>query len=179
MRQRVMRTGLVMTSALAVVLAGAAVAARQGSAPAIPGKPGLAAGAVQAGATKITLAHAYASGPLGEDDPIYQIVLTDTPLPTNAIAKELERGGQSLLRSGKVSGVALLVDASGFVRSMAPFVGSDLRGSQMLASVGQLAAFAVKDGRVTGQGALTTGQTMSQGWSYAASWNATLRPPAK
>jgi hypothetical protein len=43
-----------------------------------------------------------------------------------------------LLRAGKVSGVALLVDASGFVRNLVPFIGSDLRGGRMLASVSTL-----------------------------------------
>ena len=148
------------------------------SAPAIPVKVGVASGTVQAGATKITLAHAYVAGPIGEDDPLYQVVLTDAALPEESVGKELSRGGQSLMRAGKVSGIAILVDATGFARNVVPFIG-ELRGNKMLASGGQLASFAAKEGRATGQGALTTAQTMNQGWSYAASWNAAVRPPAK
>ena len=149
------------------------------SAPPIPAKVGAAAGTVEAGGKKVILAHAYVAGPIGEDDPLFQVVLTDAALPEDAIGKELlHRGGQALLRAGKVNGIALTVDATGFIRNAVPFIG-ELRGSQMLASAGQLTAFAAKEGRSTGQGVLTSAQTTKQGWSYAASWNAAVRPPAK
>ena len=163
----------------AVTVFAVAFAAAAQSPPPVPAKVGAAAGIVEAGAKKITLAHAYVAGPIGDDDPLYQVVLTDAPIPEDAIEKELlHRGGQALLRAGKINGIALTVDGTGFIRNVRPFVG-ELRGNQMLASAGQLAAFAAKEGRSTGQGILTSAQTMKQGWSYAASWNAAVRPPAK
>ncbi len=158
------------------VLATMLMAVTQG-APPIPAQVGTAAGSVEVGTTKITLTHAYVSGPIGEDDPVFQIVLTDAPLPAEAVEKELlHRGGQALLRAGKANGIAILVDATGGVRNIRPFIG-ELRGTQMLASAGRLQAFTAKEGRATGQGTLTTGQTMNQGWSYTASWNAAVRAP--
>jgi hypothetical protein len=149
------------------------------AAPSIPTQVGTAAGTVQAGTTKITLTHAYVSGPIGDDDPLYQIVLTDAPLPADAIDTELlHRGGQALLRGRKVNGIAILVDKAGGVRNIKPYV-ADLRGGQMLASAGRLAGFTPQEGRATGQGTLTLSQTMNQGWSYSASWNAAVRAPAK
>ena len=174
-------TGYEMKSSLlaALLTVGAAVSAFQAKPPVIPAAAGVATGMVQAGQLKVALAHAYVSGPIGTDDPVYQVVLTDTPLPEAAIAKELVHfGGQGMLRAAKVSGISLLVDATGFVRNVVPFIGADLRGSRMIASAGSLTSFAVKGGHVTGQGQQTAEQT-NQGWSYSASWNATLRPPAK
>jgi hypothetical protein len=163
----------------ALLAASVGASANQAKPPAIPAAAGTASGTVQAGPLTITLAHAYVSGPLDPDDVVYQVVLTDAPLPEAAIDRELRNGGgQALLRAGKVSGISLLVDAKGFVRNVVPFIGSDLRGSRMLASAGTLPSFTVKGGRATGQGQQTTEQT-NQGWSYSASWNATLRPPAK
>jgi hypothetical protein len=160
-----------------VGLTTAAATATQ-SAPPVPQKIGTASGTVQAGTTKITLTHAYASGPMGEGDPVYQIVLTDAALPDDALAKELlHRGGQTLLRAGKINGIAILVDKTGFARNVVPFVGQ-LRGNQMLASAGQLTAFAADEGRTTGQGSLTAAQTAKQGWNYSASWNAAVRAPS-
>ena len=88
----------------------AAAATATQSAPPVPQKIGTASGTVQAGTTKITLTHAYASGPIGEGDPVYQIVLTDAALPDDAVQKELlHRGGQTLLRSGKINGIGCRV----------------------------------------------------------------------
>jgi hypothetical protein len=107
---------------------------------------------------------------------LYQVVLTDSPVPPEALAKEIARGGQPMLKSGKLSGITLLVDDTGFVRNMVPFVG-ELRGSSMLASAGRLDSFAVTPSGTTGQGRKTLDQTVGQGWSYAASWNATVTKP--
>ena len=71
----------------------------------------------------------------------------------------------------RLSGISMLVDGQGFLRNIIPFVG-DLRGNSMLSSAGTLAAFTTGPKGVTGQGTMNTAQTMSQGWSYAASWNA-------
>ena len=146
------------------------------TAPAIPAKAGEAAGTVQAGKTTVTLKHAYALGPLDRGGEVYQIMLTDGPVPREAVAKELAFGGQSLLRAGKLSGITLLVDSTGFVRTVVPFVG-DMRGSQMLASAGELDQFSVARTGVKGQGHMKTSDTAGQGWSYAASWNAALTKP--
>jgi len=146
----------------------------------IPAQPGVAVGTVKAGALSVTLAHAYASGPIDDfGEPVYQIVLTDSPVPPEALDRELRRlGGAPLLRGGKLSGIVMTVGQNNIARVMLPFIGPDLRGSAMLSSV-SLASFTVQNGRVTGQGARAVGDTMGQGWSYSASWNATLRPPAK
>jgi hypothetical protein len=154
-----------------------AVAAIAQTAPAIPAKSGDAAGMVQAGKTIVTLKHAYALGPIDRGGEVYQIMLTDGPVPSDVVAKELALGGgQSLLRSGKLSGITLLVDSTGFVRTMVPFIG-DLRGSQMLASAGQLDRFAAAPTGITGQGSKGAADTMGQGWSYAASWNTAITKP--
>jgi len=146
----------------------------------IPATPGVAVGTVKAGARSVTLAHAYASGPIDDfGEPVYQIVLTDSPVPPEALDRELRRfGGAPLLRAGKLSGIIMTVGQNRIARVMVPFIGPDLRGSAMLSSV-PLTTFTVQGGRVTGQGARAVGDTMGQGWSYSASWNATLRPPAK
>lgn len=144
----------------------------------IPPQVGVASGTVQAGKLNVTLRHAYASGPIDSGGTVYQIVLTDSPIPPEALSKELERGGQQLLKTGKLSGIALLVDDTGFIRNMVPFIG-ELRGSRMLASAGQLQAFRVTPPHVTGQGRATPEQTSGQGWSYAASWNAALEKPRR
>jgi len=172
------RSARTMTIAAVTVFMLAVGAAAQ-SPPPVPAKVGAAAGTVEAGAKKITLLHAYVAGPIGEDDSLYQVVLTDAPIPDDAIGKELlHRGGQALLRAGKVNGIALTVDGTGFIRNIVPFIG-ELRGNQMMASAGRLTVFAAKEGHSTGQGMLTSAQTTKQGWSYAASWNAAVRPPAK
>lgn len=146
------------------------------AATAIPPKVGVASGTVQAGKLTVTLRHAYALGPIDSGGTVYQIVLTDSPIPAGALSKELERGGQQLLKTGKLNGIALLVDDTGFIRNMVPFIG-ELRGSRMIASAGQLQAFRVTPPQVTGQGRATAEQTSGQGWSYAASWNAALQKP--
>jgi len=156
-------------------LAAAAPAPKQ--APAlIPEKAGVAVGALKAGPVTVTLAHAYASGPIdsfGDGDLLYMVVLTDRPIEASAIAGEIKRGGQALLQSGKLQGLALMVDAKGFIRNIVPYVG-ELRGNRMMASAGRLTSFTVHKERVSGQGSLTPKDTMQQGWSFAASWNATL-----
>jgi len=153
---------------VAVLTLASAVSARQ-TPPLIPAKAGMAAGTVAVGGTTITLAHAYV-GAL--PDGLFEVVLTDAPVPPADIAVEVKRGGgQRLLRSGKVSGLSMLVDGTGFLRNIIPFVGK-LRGGAMLASAGSLTAFAASATGVTGQGSMTPAQTMSQGWSFAASWNA-------
>ena len=150
-----------------LTLTSSAVSARQ--TPPVPAKPGVAAGTVTVAGNTITLAHAYV-GALG--DGLYEVVLTDAPVPPADIAVEVKSGGgQRLLRSGKLSGISMLVDGKGFLRNIMPFVG-ELRGNSMLSSAGSLAAFTASAKIVTGQGSMTTAQTMSQGWSYAASWNA-------
>jgi len=154
----------------------AAVVAQQSAVPALPAKPGIAAGAVKAGSASVTLAHAYALGPIDSGGTVYQIVLTNNPIPADALAKELARGGQSLLKSGKLQGIGMLVDESGFIRNIVPYIG-ELRGSSMLASAGQLESFAATARGVTGRGSKVTGDTMGQGWSYVASWNAALVKP--
>lgn len=145
-------------------------------APAVPSTSGVAAGTVQLGKTTVTLKHAYALGPMDMGGMLYQVVLTDSPVPPEALAKEIARGGQPMLKAGKLSGITLLVDDNGFVRNMVPFVG-ELRGSSMLASAGRLDSFAVTPSGTTGQGRKTLDQTVGQGWSYAASWNATVTKP--
>ena len=154
-----------------------AVGAVAQTAPAIPAKSGDAGGTVQAGKTIVTLKHAYALGPMDRGGQVYQVMLTDGPVPSEAVAKELALGGgQSLLRSSKLSGITLLVDSTGNVRNVVPFIG-DLRGSKMLASAGKLDSFAVAPAGITGQGRKDVADTMGQGWSYAASWNAGLVKP--
>jgi len=154
-----------------------AVAALAQTAPAIPAKPGDAAGTVQLGSTTVTLKHAYALGPMDRGGQVYQIMLTDGPVPPEALAKELALGGgQSLLRSSKLSGITLLVDSEGYLRNVVPFIG-DIRGSKMLASAGKLDSFAVAPTGIKGQGRKGSGDTQGQGWSYAASWNAAVTKP--
>lgn len=170
------RHGRVFFVAMGVCLLEAVVALAQ-IAPAIPAKSGEAAGTIQAGKTIVTLKHAYALGPMDRGGEVYQIMLTDGPVPSDAVAKELALGGgQSLLRSSKLSGITLLVDSTGFVRTVVPFIG-DIRGSLMLASAGMLDGFAVAPTGITGQGRKGTADTMGQGWSYAASWNAAVTKP--
>ena len=143
-------------------------------APAIPAKPGEAAGTLQAGKTSVTLKHAYAM----QFDDAYHVMLTDSAVPTDTLAKELKLGGgQTMLRQKKASGVFMIVAKDGFVRTLIPFAGDDLRGSNSMASVGKLDGFAATAGNVSGQGSRTLAQTMGQGWSYAASFNAALAKP--
>ena len=146
------------------------------SAPAIPAKPGEALGTVQLGKTTVTLKYAYASGPEGAGAPSYQIMLTDGPVPPDVLAKGIAtKGANALLRSGKLSGISMLVDATGFLYNIIPFVG-DLQGSKMLGSAGRLDKFAVTPAGLTGQGRMDAAGT-NQGWSYSASFNATVQKP--
>jgi hypothetical protein len=138
---------------------------------AIPAKPGVAAGTLTVGATTVTLSHAYVAGPTSG---LYVVELTDQPIPDAAIAGEVKRGGgQGLLRSGKLSGLLLYIGENGFVQTAIPFAG-DVRGDKMLASVGSMTTFTVKAGQATGQGAVAADKA-NQGWSYTASFNATVR----
>lgn len=92
-----------------LTLTGSAVSARQP--PPVPAKPGVAAATVTVAGTTITLAHAYV-GALG--DGLYDVVLTDAPVPPADIAVEVKSGGgQRLLRAGKVNGISMLVDDRG------------------------------------------------------------------
>jgi len=152
-----------------------AAAAKQ-AAPPVPDKPGVAVGSIKRGSATVALTHAYAAELVQFGETIYMVVLTDQPIPEASIAAETKvGGGQPLLRAGKLQGISLMVDSKGFVRNMVPFIG-ELQGSKMIASAGQLASFVVGGGHVTGQGSMTADRTMDQGWSYSASWNATLRP---
>lgn len=142
--------------------------------PAIPAKPGEAAGTVVMGNSTVTLKYAYASGPEDAVDPVYQIMLTDGPVPPEVLAKgSATKGANGLLRSGKLSGISMLVDAKGFLRNIIPFVG-DLKGNKMLASAGRLDKFTVAPSGLIGQGRMGAGDT-NQGWSYAASFNAVTK----
>lgn len=170
------RRRVAISAAVLAVAGWIAVPAWAQKAPAGAPAPGGAAGTLQLGKTTVTLKHAYALGPMEMGGKLYQVVLTDGPVPPDALAKELARGGQPLLKSGKLSGITLLVGETGFVRTMVPFVG-DLRGSNMLASVGRLESFAITPTGLTGQGRQDIGQTMGQGWSYSASWNAPVSKP--
>jgi len=139
--------------------------------PAVPAKVGDAAGTLQAGKTSVTLKHAYA---MPVDD-AYHVMLTDTPVPADMLARELKLGGgQTMLRQKKASGLFMIVAKDGFVRTLIPFVGDDIRGSNSMASVGKLDGFAATPSNVTGQGSRTLAQTMNQGWSYTAGFNAAL-----
>jgi hypothetical protein len=141
-------------------------------APPIPAKVEVAAGSVTVGTSTVTLAHAYVAGPTSG---LYVVELTDQPIPEAALTGELRRGGgQGQLRAGKVQGLLLYVGENGFVQTAIPFVG-EVRGEKMLASVGPMDAFTVKAGQVTGQHTVAADKA-SQGWSYTASFRATLRP---
>jgi hypothetical protein len=143
-------------------------------APALPAKAGDAAGTLQAGKTSVALKHAYAM----QFDDAYHLMLTDTAVPADMLARELKLGGgQTMLRQKKASGVFMILSKDGFVRTLIPFAGDDLRGSSSMASVGKLDSFAATAGNVSGQGSRTLAQTMNQGWSYAASFNAALAQP--
>jgi hypothetical protein len=158
----------------AVAFCVVAVATASQAIPPVSDKPGVAVGSIKRGSATVTLTHAYASGPFDSDN-LYMVVLTDGPIPAASIGAETKMGGQPLLRAGKLQGISLMVDSKGFVRNMVPYIG-ELQGNRMISSAGQLTSFAVRGGRVTGQGSMTADRTMGQGWSYAASWNATLRP---
>jgi hypothetical protein len=145
-------------------------------APAIPVKPGEAAGTVVLGKTTVTLKYAYASLAEGAGEPSYQIMLTDAPVPPDVLAKGVAtKGANGLLRSGKLSGISMLVSAKGFLYNIIPFVG-ELQGSKMLGSAGSLEKFAVTPAGLTGQGRMDAAGT-SQGWSYSASFNAAVAKP--
>ncbi len=164
-----MRGLAAVTLVVSQVCAASAVSAWQ-ALPPIPPKPGAAAGTVQAGDLVVKLTHAYVGL---QEDGLYQVVLTDAPLPAAAVLVEVKsRGGQRLLRTGQVSGISMLVDDKGFIRNIIPFIGRDLRGGNMLASAGSLASLTASPASMTGQGSATPDQTGVAKWSYAASWNA-------
>jgi hypothetical protein len=144
------------------------------AAPPVPAKIGEAAGTLQAGKASVELKYAYA---LAQDD-AYHVMLTDAPVPADMLARELKLGGgQTMLRQKKASGVFMIVAKDGFVRTLIPFVGDDLRGGSSMASVGRLDSFAATPSAATGQGQRALAQTMGQGWSYGASFNAALVKP--
>lgn len=160
--------------ALSTALCAVHVIAFAQAAPAVPAKPGEAAGTVQAGKTSVALKYSYAM----PFDDAYHVMLTDTPVPADMLAKELKLGGgQTMLRQKKASGVFMIVAKDGFVRTLIPFVGEDIRGNNSMASVGKLDSFTATPSSVSGQGGRTLAQTMNQGWSYAASFNAALAKP--
>ena len=161
--------------AWSIVLCVVHAAAFAQPAPTVPAKAGEAAGTLQAGKTSVALRHAYAM----QVNDAYHVMLTDTPVPADMLAKELKLGGgQTMLRQKKASGVFIVVAAKdGFVRTLVPFVGDDMRGGNSMASVGNLQSFAATPAAVSGQGSQTPAQTMGQGWSYAASFNAALAKP--
>jgi hypothetical protein len=162
--------------ALAACIVAATTAFAQ-PAPAIPAKPGEAAGTVVVGKTTVTLKHAYATGPSDRGGPVYDVMLTDGPVPPEILAKGLGIGGaKALLNSGKLSGITMLVGADGGLRNIIPFAG-DLRGEKMLASAGKLDSFAATSNGLTGQGRKALADTMGQGWSFAAGWNAAVGKP--
>lgn len=164
--------GLLVPACLVLTLGAGGLTASQ-TARTLPSQPGVAVGTLQAGPAKIVLAHAYALASEDASGPIYRLLLTDGPIPPEMISKELQRGGQTLLKTGKLSGLSLLVGPDGFIRSIVPYAGQ-MRGSQMLASAGPLTSFAVKATTATGEGSLTSDRTMGQGWSYTVSFNAAL-----
>ena len=160
---------IVGSVALSIALCAVTTLAFAQAAPAIPAKAGEAAGTLQAGKTSVALKHAYA---MGVDD-AYHVMLTDVPVPADMVAKELKLGGgQTMLRKNKASGVFMIVGKDGFVRTLIPFAGEDLRGGSSMASVGKLDGFAASPTSITGQGSRSPAQTMGQGWGYVASFNA-------
>ena len=176
MRERFGSTGRM--AATAILFGGLAVSTVAAQAPATSPatapalKPGTASGTLTVGKTTVTLAHAYVAGPTSD---IYVVELTDKPIPDDALAAELRRGGgQGLMRTGKVQGILLYVSAEGFVQTAIPFVG-EKRGEFMLASVGPLTTFTIAAGQATGVGAIA-GQKYSQDWTFQARFVATVRP---
>jgi len=170
-----MTMGPVRNLVLAIGLCAIHLVALAQALPPVPAKAGEAAGTLQAGNTSVALKYAYA---MMVDD-AYHVMLTDTPVPMDMLARELKLGGgQTMLRQKKASGVFMVVSAKdGFVRTLIPFVGDDMRGSNSMGSVGKLDAFAATQANVSGQGSRTLAQTMGQGWSYAASFNAAPGKP--
>lgn len=149
----------------------------QVKAPSVPESPGVASGTLEFGNKSIKLAHAYVSGPEKAGGNVYRIVLSDRPVPPEALAIELKwGGGQKLLRAGTLDGVLLNVDDTGFVRVVIPFIDS-VRGSQNLAMAGRLPAFSARDGIITGQAAFA--KERGQGWTLAASWRAKAMAPSR
>ena len=158
------------------ILVGTTLAA-QVKAPDVPATAGVAAGTLTFGNKTITLAHAYVSGPEDAGGKVYRIVLTDRPVPPEAVAVEVKwGGGQKLLRAGKLDGVLLNVDETGAVRVVIPFIDS-VRGSQSLAMAGRLSAFTARDGVTAGQAVFD--KVRGQGWTLAASWRAKAIAPAR
>lgn len=169
-------------AALRPVLAGAVVAvcavvsALAQTPPPLPASVGTATGTLTAGATTITLKHAYVLPFTMFDEPAFQVLITDQPIPAAALAKEVARGGQALLKAGTLSGVSLLLGPDGSIRNLVPYI-SDLRGSRMLASAGTLTDFKASPTQVTGRDARGPDRTSGQGWSYTAAWNAQVVKP--
>jgi hypothetical protein len=175
-----MMTRARMRNRLATMLCGLAILAAPAGAQAPAGKAATgqalaadrATGTLKIGTTTVTLAHAYVAGPVSG---IYVVELTDQPIAEAQLGAELRRGGgQGLLRSGKVQGLLLYVAPDGFVQTAIPFAGAT-RGDKMLASVGPMVRFAVATGQATGVGSLSAEKT-NQGWSYDATFAATVRP---
>lgn len=167
----------VWVAALGVAaLTGVTALAQTAATPAMPTTLGTAAGNLRVGSVTVSLKHAYALASTMADEPIYQIVLTDAAVPADALARELARGGQPLLKAGKLSGLSLLVGPDGSIRSIVPYIG-ELRGSQMLASAGSVDGFKATATSVIGQSSRDASRTAGQGWSYAAGWNAALAKP--
>ena len=85
-------------------------------------------------------------------------------------------GGQKLMRAGKLDGVLLNVDETGFVRVVIPFI-DNIRGSQSLMNATRLPAFSVRDGVITGQASYL--KERGQGWNLTASWRAKAIAPSR
>ena len=158
--------------ATAVLMVGTTRA--QVKAPAVPERPGVAAGTLEFFNKTVKLAHAYVSGPDNRGGNVYRIVLSDRPVPPDSLAVELKwGGGQKLLRAGKLDGVLLNVEETGVVRVVIPFM-ENIRGSQSLMNAGRLPVFKVSDGVVTGQA--TFAKVRGHGWTLTASWHAKATP---
>jgi hypothetical protein len=140
--------------------------------PAAALEPGTASGTLTVGTTTVNLTHAYVAGPTSD---LYVVELTDRPIPEEALAAELRRGGgQGFLRSGKAQGLLFYLTDKGFVVTVIPFAG-DVRGDRMLGSLDSFDSFTIAAGRATGAGAITAEKT-NQGWSFKGRFAATVRP---
>ena len=162
--------------ATAILLAGLASSPASAQAPATgPAtalKPGTAAGTLTVGTTTVPLTHAYVAGPTSD---LYVVELTDRPIPEEALAAELRRGGgQGFLRTGKAQGLLFYLSDKGFVVTVIPFAG-DLRGEKMLGSLDAFDTFTIAAGQAMGAGAIPAEKT-NQGWSFTARFAAPVRP---
>ena len=161
----------------ATLLAGLAAATVGAQAPATTPaaaalKPGTASGTLTVGTTTVNLTHAYVAGPTSD---LYVVELTDRPIPEEALAAELRRGGgQGFLRSGKAQGLLFYLSDKGFVVTVIPFAG-DVRGDRMLGSLDAFDPFTIAAGQATGAGAISAEKT-NQGWSFKGRFAAAVRP---